>query len=599
MNFIKKLNPILLLFVAIFTTSIFSFTRISSKNSINYFQSITNLLSDFERINLPLEIEINVITLSIVVSLLMTPIVFIYAQFDYKNSNIEKILLDIFKLVLIFNFSFLSILYYLRLFGFSRGTVLLNFILFPVIYFVLLIIFNFVKNKTSIKLGEILQFSLLLLIIIFNLYANQNETQGVSYNSSKNLKIAEVLQPESNIDSCTEWDGSNNFIDCLYDIEVEVVQPNNFLISNAITFNKKIYILYKSGAIKIYENGELLDFLDISNSVYRSDVPEMGLLGLAFHPSQNYFLVTYTNSDTSLVVDRYELESDFLPNLTSVSTIESYPFNSIHHISGSIIWSQFYEGFLLSVGDMASNKNAVLNTNPLNTTSYKGKILLLNSSKKINSLLINGRNEGTVLENIVAYGLRNPWQVIEFDNKLFIPDVGHANYEELNILDLGTNINDSASYPFGWPLFEGPYYSKDINLEFGGDETSSNNSENITDLFIWDDGKSIKVDFYLKENSINPSVFYKHGSYDNKYRAAIIGGDVIRDKSSKYYGKYFFADYLSKEVFMFDYELDELFIIEMPLIFDGFITSLKVNPNIPDSLFITSGSGELISVNLP
>jgi hypothetical protein len=50
---------------------------------------------------------------------------------------------------------------------------------------------------------------------------------------------------------------------------------------------------------------------------------------------------------------------------------------------------------------------------------------------------------------------------------------------------------------------------------------------------------------------------------------------------------------------MFDYELDELFIIEMPLIFDGFITSLKVNPNIPDSLFITSGSGELISVNLP
>ena len=77
------------LFVATFATSLFSFTRISSKNSINYFQSITNLLSDFERINLPLEIEINVVTLSVVVSLLITPIVFIYAQFDFKNSNID------------------------------------------------------------------------------------------------------------------------------------------------------------------------------------------------------------------------------------------------------------------------------------------------------------------------------------------------------------------------------------------------------------------------------------------------------------------------------------------------------------------------------
>ena len=61
----------------------------------------------------------------------------------------------------------------------------------------------------------------------------------------------------------------------------------------------------------------------------------------------------------------------------------------------------------------------------------------------------------------MAYGLRNPWKIVEYKNYLFISDVGHIE-EELNVLDLREFKTNKIPYLLGWPHFEA---SIDLNVE--------------------------------------------------------------------------------------------------------------------------------------
>ena len=51
----------------------------------------------------------------------------------------------------------------------------------------------------------------------------------------------------------------------------------------------------------------------------------------------------------------------------------------------------------------------------------------------------------------LAYGLRNPWKIVEYKNYLFISDVGHGTEEELNVLDLREFKTNKIPYLLGWP----------------------------------------------------------------------------------------------------------------------------------------------------
>ena len=42
----------------------------------------------------------------------------------------------------------------------------------------------------------------------------------------------------------------------------------------------------------------------------------------------------------------------------------------------------------------------------------------------------------------MAFGLRNPWKTVEYKNYLFVPDIGKAKEEELNIVDLSNSTLD-------------------------------------------------------------------------------------------------------------------------------------------------------------
>ena len=116
-------------------------------------------------------------------------------------------------------------------------------------------------------------------------------------------------------------------------------------------------------------------------------------------------------------------------------------------------------------------------------------------------------------------------------------------------------------------------------------------------FFLHKDNKSENIRPYVMENTHLPEVYYLHQGFEN-YRAAIIGGGVIADKSSKYYKKYFFADYLSNELFMYDFINDELTILPLGNL-NSYITSLAIYPNEKDTILIATGSGKLIKAKLP
>ena len=99
------------------------------------------------------------------------------------------------------------------------------------------------------------------------------------------------------------------------------------------------------------------------------------------------------------------------------------------------------------------SKEGYNHSDPLDTTSPRGKILFLNKQDSNPDLLALEKNQSP-RNDILAFGLRNPWQTSEYKNFLFVPDIGNSLEEELNIVDLNKFKNGSKPYLFGWPLTE-------------------------------------------------------------------------------------------------------------------------------------------------
>ena len=53
------------------------------------------------------------------------------------------------------------------------------------------------------------------------------------------------------------------------------------------------------------------------------------------------------------------------------------------HFGGSLAWSDYFDGFLVGIGDMRENIMPLVHSDAINTQSYKGKIILLESDKKL------------------------------------------------------------------------------------------------------------------------------------------------------------------------------------------------------------------------
>lgn len=221
-------------------------------------------------------------------------------------------------------------------------------------------------------------------------------------------------------------------------------------LQSAFDGTGRLFIIEKYGAIRIYENGQLLDqpFLNIDDRV-NEDGNEMGLLGFAFHPSyeQNgYFYVNYTGDGGHTRISRFQASGDLAdPNSETVLMVIEQPYPN--HNGGAVAFgpdSYLYLG--LGDGGLAGDPHK----NGQNTNSLLGKILRID----VNS----GESYSIPADNpfgneVWAYGLRNPWR-ISFDRStgdLWIGDVGQGDWEEVDYLPAGS----PGGANFGWSIMEG------------------------------------------------------------------------------------------------------------------------------------------------
>jgi glucose/arabinose dehydrogenase len=223
--------------------------------------------------------------------------------------------------------------------------------------------------------------------------------------------------------------------------------------------DSRLFIVEKTGRIRIVKDGELLPtpFLDISANV--STGSEQGLLSMAFHPdyaSNGFFYVDYTDTNGDTRVIRYTVSagnpdvSD--PGSAKTLLMVEQPF--ANHNGGLVLFGR--DGMLyIGLGDGGSGGDPFGNGQSLGT--LLGKILRIDVDAGDPYAIppdnpFVGR-EGARGE-IWAYGLRNPWR-FSFDaatDRLYVADVGEGVWEEVDIVPAR-----QGGQNYGWNTMEGKH----------------------------------------------------------------------------------------------------------------------------------------------
>ncbi len=214
----------------------------------------------------------------------------------------------------------------------------------------------------------------------------------------------------------------------------------------------RFVVVEKRGTVQAVSGGAAATFLDIRSRV-NSTPGEAGLLGLAFHPrwAQNrQAFVNYTapsaasNANLRSTISRFA-STDGGATLNPASeqvllTVEQ-PFEN--HNGGSVVFGP--DGLLyLGLGDGGLGGDPLGNAQ--NRSSLLGKLLRIDvdSGTPYGIPPSNPFFGGAGLEEIYAFGLRNPWR-FSFDRAtgaLWLGDVGQGDWEEVDVVEPGVN--------YGW-----------------------------------------------------------------------------------------------------------------------------------------------------
>lgn len=222
----------------------------------------------------------------------------------------------------------------------------------------------------------------------------------------------------------------------------------------------RLFIVERDGTIRIIQaDGTVLPtpFLDIDSQV-NSNPNEQGLLGLAFHPdylNNGQFFVNYTIGSEDSRVSRFTV-SDTDPNVADPNSEEiliaqNQPY--WNHNGGCLKFGP--DGYLYaSFGDGGSGGDPQDNGQKLST--MLGKLLRID---------VDGASGYTIpadnpfvgnpdaLDEIWAYGLRNPWR-FSFDavtGDIWIGDVGQNAWEEVDFQPASSTGGEN----YGWRCHEG------------------------------------------------------------------------------------------------------------------------------------------------
>ena len=238
-------------------------------------------------------------------------------------------------------------------------------------------------------------------------------------------------------------------------------------VTNAGDGSNRLFLVEKRGVVRVYQNGSVKagTFLDLRRLIGDSS-GERGLLGLVFHPQfeiNRRLYVYYTRTGGDIVVAR--LRANASGSWTSRSTLEPMLVieHSAHsnHNGGAMAFGP--DGYLyIGTGDGGGAGDPGRNAQS-KTKNLLGKILRINPGgsgagpyRRYSIPTTNPFRGATAgLDEIWAYGLRNPWR-ISFDRStgaLFIADVGQSRFEEID--------REPPAYAggrnYGWNVMEGKH----------------------------------------------------------------------------------------------------------------------------------------------
>jgi glucose/arabinose dehydrogenase len=235
------------------------------------------------------------------------------------------------------------------------------------------------------------------------------------------------------------------------------------LVTNAGDGSGRLFVVEQTGRIRIIKGGRLVatPFLDLSASV--SHASEQGLLGLAFHPnyrSNGKLYVSYTDRNGTSIIREYHVLASNRDRVDGSSgrTLLRLQQPYANHNGGNIAFGpdgDLYIGF----GDGGSAGDPGNRAQNLGT--LLGKLLRIDVNRRTGTLPYGipssnpfvGRSG---LDQIWAYGLRNPWRW-SFDRAtgdLWIGDVGQDRWEEVDRALASSDRNAGRGLNFGWKVME-------------------------------------------------------------------------------------------------------------------------------------------------
>lgn len=298
-------------------------------------------------------------------------------------------------------------------------------------------------------------------------------------------------------------------------------------VTNARDSSGRLFVVEKTGAIRIVKGGSLLPepFIDLTRFV--SDGGEQGLLGLAFHPSyrtNGKLYVSYADLNGTSVIREFRVSGadpdrvDTRTGRTLLRVKQPYANHNGGHIA-------FGPDGLLYIGFGDGGSGGDPGNRAQSRSTLLGKLLRIDVNRRTGSLAYGipstnpyvGRSG---LDQIWAYGLRNPWG-FSFDRAtgdLWIGDVGQGAWEEVDRALAVRGRNAGRGLNFGWRVMEGAHCYRPAS---GCSRT----------------GKTL------------PLTEYGHSAG----RCSITGGQVYRGKAyPDLVGAYFFGDYCSGEIWYVD-----------------------------------------------
>ncbi len=226
----------------------------------------------------------------------------------------------------------------------------------------------------------------------------------------------------------------------------------------------RLFVVEQAGRIRIIDGAAVLvtDFLDI-RSLVDSSGGEQGLLGLVFHPdyaANGYFYVNYTHDPPGdgpdvTRISRFQVSvaDPDVASPASAAILMTINQDASNHNGGDLHFGP--DGYLyIALGDGGGSQDP--NARGQDLSTLLGKILRIDVDGAFPyAIPLDNPFVGDVgaLDEIWAYGLRNPWR-FSFDRAtgdLFIGDVGQGMVEEIDFQPAGSTGGEN----YGWSCMEG------------------------------------------------------------------------------------------------------------------------------------------------